>query len=353
MGGYTHSNWIYTDDILENVDSYDETSAYPYVLVTCKFPSTEFRRGNFKRREDLSNRFAYLLVVKFTNIKSKYYNNFISQNKCRRILKGSYDNGRVISAEEIEIVLTDVDFKFIFDAYNFKSYEFLEVYYSIYDYLPKQFIEFILKKYVNKTEYKNVKGKEIEYALEKAKFNSLYGMSVTNNIKDNVLYDNETGWKEEPLNNETIIKMLEKEKSNAFLSFSYGVWVTAWARYNLLSNLIKLDKNVIYADTDSLKIFGDFDINIIENYNKKVENKIKKVSKELDIDFNKFAPKDKDGISHLLGVFDNDGVYDKFITQGAKKYAYIDSKDKKIHITVSGVPKKRCKCTKKIRRFQR
>lgn len=31
-----------------------------------------------------------------------------------------------------------------------------------------------------------------------------------------------------------------------------------------------------------------------------------------------------------------------FITQGAKKYAYIDSDDKKIHITVSGVPKRRC-----------
>ena len=57
--------------------------------------------------------------------------------------------------------------------------------------------------------------------------------------------------------------MLEKEKSDAFLSFSYGVWVTAWARYNLLINLIKYDKNVLYADTDSLKLYCDYDINII------------------------------------------------------------------------------------------
>ena len=48
----------------------------------------------------------------------------------------------------------------------------------------------LLEKYVKKTEYKNVEGKEIEYALEKAKFNSLYGMSVTNNIKDEVIFDN-------------------------------------------------------------------------------------------------------------------------------------------------------------------
>ena len=184
-------------------------------------------------------------------------------------------------------------------------------------------------------------------------FNSLYGMSVTNNIKDNVIYDNESGWKEVPLENEEIIKMLEKEEKQGFLSFSYGVWVTAWARFNLLTNLVKLDKYVIYADTDSLKIHGNYDEKIIENYNKKVEQKIKKVSEELKIDINKFAPCDKKGKPHLLGVFDNDGNYDKFITQGAKKYAYIDSKDKEIHITVSGVPKKRCKSTKEIRRFQR
>ena len=37
-------------------------------------------------------RFAYLLVVEFKNIKCKYYNNFISQSKCSKIVKGVYDN---------------------------------------------------------------------------------------------------------------------------------------------------------------------------------------------------------------------------------------------------------------------
>ena len=85
----------------------------------------------------------------------------------------------------------------------------------------------------------------------------------------------------------------------------------------------------------------------------KMSLKIKKVSKELEIDINKFKPKDTKGIEHMLGLFEHDASYSKFITQGAKKYAYIDSKDKEIHITVSGVPKKRCKSTKEIRRFQR
>lgn len=183
-------------------------------------------------------------------------------------------------------------------------------------------------------------------------FNSLYGMSVTNNIKDNVIYDNSLGWSEKPLENSEIIKMLEKEKKQGFLSFSYGVWVTAWARYNLLTNLVKLDKYVIYADTDSLKLKEGFDKNVIDNYNKKVLEKIKNVSEKLDIDIDKFKPKDKKGKEHLLGIFDNDGNYDKFITQGAKKYAYIDAKDKQIHITVSGVPKKGAKALKRLEDFK-
>lgn len=351
-GGYTHSNWIHTDEIIKNVKSFDFTSSYPYVMVTCKFPSTEFKKCRIKTYNQLLDCFAYILVVKFKNIKSKYYNNFISQSKCKRIFKGKYDNGRVIGAEELEIVLTDVDFKFLYNSYEFESYEFEEVYYSIYDYLPKQFIEFILEKYIKKTEYKGVEGKEVEYALEKAMFNSLYGMSVTNNIKDKVIFDNITGWSEVPLENEVILEMLQKEKKQGFLSFSYGVWVTAWARYNLLTNLIKLDKYVVYADTDSLKLAGDYDINIINNYNEQVKQKIKKVSEDLKIDINKFAPVDKKGKRHLLGVFDNDGSYDEFITQGAKKYAYIDSEDKQIHITVSGVPKSGAKALKSLEDFK-
>lgn len=350
--GYTHANWTKADEIIKDVTSYDFTSSYPYVMTTCKFPATKFRKCYIRNVSQFLDCFAYLIVVRFKNIKSKYFNNFISQSKCRHISKGRYDNGRVIEAEELEIVLTDVDFKFLVSVYDYDELEILESYFSKYDYLPKQFIEFILKKYINKTEFKNVKGKEVEYMLEKNKFNSLYGMSVTNNIKDTVIYDNETGWREEKLSNEEIINLLEKEEKQAFLSFAYGVWVTAWARNNLLKCLVQLDDKVIYADTDSLKLQKGFNIDVINNYNKEVIEKIKKVSTELDIDITKFSPKDKKGNPHCLGLFDKDGEYSEFVTQGAKKYAYIDKKDNEIHITVSGVPKSGAKGLKSLKDFK-
>lgn len=349
MGGYTHANWIYTDEIIKDVDSYDETSAYPYVLTTHKFPSKEFRKGNIKRKEDMLKHFAYILTVRFKNVRCKYYNNFISASKCREIKKAKYDNGRIMEAEEFEITLTDVDFYFILDAYECE-YEILESWWSLYNYLPKKFIEFVLDKYVAKTKYKNVPEKELDYQKEKNKFNALYGMSVTNTIRDEVIYkDDLEEWFEEKLTNEDIENKLDAEKRKGFLSFAYGVWTTAWARDNLLRRLLALDPYVLYADTDSLKLKRGYDKTIFEKYNKSVEDKIKFVSRVLNIPFDKFAPEDIYGERHLLGVFEFEGNYQEFITQGAKKYAVrIKEKNKKtgleeskIKITVAGVPKEK------------
>ena len=355
-GGYTHANWIYADEVLENVDSYDETSAYPYVLVSCRFPSSEFKPCNIKRKKDMSKHLCYLLVVRFYNIKCKYYNNFISASKCNYIKGAKYDNGRIISADEIEITLTDIDFYFILDTYK-GSYEIVESWFCNYAYLPKQFIEFVLQKYVNKTEFKGVAGKEIEYQKEKNKFNALYGMSVTNMIRDNVVYkDDVEEWFEEELTNDEIIDKLQIEKKKSFLSFAWGVWVTAYARDNLLRRVIELDDYVVYCDTDSCKLVDGYDKSVFEKYNESVIEKIKFVSKNLEIPFEKYAPKDKKGVPHLLGVFESETegdskyTYSKFITQGAKKYAV--EQNGKIKITIAGVPKSGAKALKSLDDFR-
>ena len=47
---------------------------------------------------------------------------------------------------------------------------------------------------------------------------------------------------------------------------------------------------------------------------------------------------DMNGKRHYIGVFESDGHYQKFITQGAKRYAYIDDSGK-MGVTVAGVSK--------------
>ena len=355
-GGYTHANYMYTDEVISNVDSYDETSAYPYVMVTSKFPMSEFKECHIKSVDDMIKKYAYLLKVTFHNLKCKYYNNFISASKCENIVGAMFDNGRIVSAKELTITLTDIDFKFILDVYNIESYEIVESYYAIYKYLPKKFINFILEKYVNKTKFKNVKGKELDYVKEKNKFNSLYGMTVTNMIRDEVNFDNITGWSESELTDSLIFDKLLEEKEKAFLSFSWGVWVTAYARDNLLRRMILLDPYVVYSDTDSLKCVQGYDVKVFEQYNAEVIKKIQKVSSALNIPFDSYAPEDSKGVKHLLGIFEcetgagREYTYDKFITQGAKKYCV--EIDGQIEITVSGVPKSGNKCLKRIEDFR-
>ena len=357
-GGYTHANYIYADEVLSNVDSYDETSAYPYVLVTCRFPSSEFKRCLVQSVDKMSPNFAYLLTVRIKNARCKYLNHFISSSKCKEIKgKPNYDNGRIITAKELTITCTDIDLRFILDTYDFDSYEIIESYCSSYNYLPIEYVNFILDKYVLKTKLKNVEGKELEYAREKGAFNSLYGMTVTNTIRADVEFLNFDEWVERPLSNQAIMEKLSKDKKRGFLNFAWGVWCTAYARDNLLRRVLDLDQYVVYCDTDSCKVVQGYDKSIFDKYNQSVESKIRKVSELRGIPYERFAPADIKGNAHLLGVFECETgkgrsvTYDEFITQGAKKYAY--KIDGEIHVTVSGVPKSGgAKCLSSLDEFR-
>ena len=293
-GGYTHANRIYASEILHDIDSYDFASSYPYCLVCYKYPSSRFKKCKIKNVNEMHHNFAYILRVQFFDIECKYFNTFISYSKCIQIEKGRYDNGRIIKAKMIDIVLTDVDFRFILKTHKCK-YIIKESYFANYNFLPKLFIDFILDKYVKKTELKGVHEQAIEYQIQKSMLNSIYGMTVTRNIVDEVTYDNKTGWCETPLTNDEIEVKLYKEFKKGFFNFAIGVWCTSYARTNLLENVVALDEYACYMDTDSLKVLDGYDKKVIENYNKNVIERIKNVSKILNISLDRFAPKDIKG----------------------------------------------------------
>lgn len=340
-GGYTHANWLYANEVIKNVTSWDFTSSYPFVMLVEKYPSTAFKKCNVSNiKSILFDDFAYIINIEFKNIKSNYFNNIISKSKAYYIENGIYDNGKIVSATTLKIVLTEIDLKIIQEFYDFDNYNIIEIYYANKSYLPYKLLDFILDKYYNKTTYKNVVGKEYLYSLEKSKFNSLYGMCVTNTIKDECVFNEYGRWTTKKLNNSNILDKLNTEHKKGFLSFAYGVWVTSYSRYNLLSNVKLLDEYVLYCDTDSMKLVEGYDINVIHNYNKSVDDKISRVANFYNININRFAPIDCKGIAHKIGLFDNDGEYSYFKTLGAKKYCYIDKATEKLHITVAGVPKK-------------
>lgn len=353
MGGYTHANWIYTNKILFNLDSWDLSSSYPAAIVLEKYPMTKFTKVLLTSHKYMSKNLAYLLHVKFRNLEIQYMNTFISKSKVINGVGLEDDNGRLFRAKECEMYLTDIDFKLYLKAYyeNEEQYDYdiLEAYAAKYDYLPIQLVNFVLDKYIDKTKLKNVKGSEVEYQHKKSDFNSIYGMMCTNTIRDEVVYNEflqKWNDKERALTNSEIIENLEKIEKKSFLSFAWGVWVTAYARKNLLTTLMKLDFYCAYSDTDSLKLMSGYNKKILYKYNANVLAKIRKVSKERKIDIERFMPRDIKNKAHPIGLFEYEGMYSEYITQGAKKYAARSKKTNELTITVSGVPKQGVKCLK-------
>ena len=126
----------------------------------------------------------------------------------------------------------------------------------------------------------------------------------------------------------------EKEKAlkNAPFPYQWGVYTTALSRLQL-QRAIDLTGNdrMIYCDTDSIKVLGNVDIDRLnDEYLKKAVNA------------GAYAD-DKNGKRHYIGLFEQDAHYDRFITQGAKRYAY--EKDGHLGVTVSGVTKLRNETT--------
>ena len=345
MGGFTHANCRKSNKLYNNVASYDFSSSYPAVMLSEKFPMSSPKKVDLTKltKEEfykLLDDFCCMFTIKFNNIDEKVkFEHYIPISKCIDSKEVAVDNGRIISAREIIINLTEQDFKIIEQLYKWESGKVLEMYIFTKSYLPKPIIETILDLYEKKTMLKNVEGKEVEYMNSKENINGIYGMCVTDICKNLISYSNINGWYiDNSKSKEDIIKEYNVNK-NRFLYYAWGVWVSAYARSNLFNGILEFKKDYIYSDTDSLKVLNYLNHKeYIENYNKKINKKLCDCLNFYKLDTNKLKPKTIKGIEKPLGVWDFEGVYDNFKTIGAKRYIY--SKNNEIQITIAGVNKK-------------
>lgn len=339
MGGYTHSNAVHTDIVLDNVCSKDISSSYPTVMCLEKYPMTYFEETIPCDDYFNNDNYSYIITFDVEHLRSKRWNTWLSFSKCTKIKGYSLDNGRVLKADFIQLSLTNIDYEMFQLCYDFENLNIIDFRVSSNDYLSPTFVKYILELYGNKTTLKGIEEQEPLYMKSKQYVNSMYGMMVTKNITDTIEFE-EDRWKKELLNENSFYTKIASEKkklSKTFGAFQFGVWVTAYARRNLWQGILALDYNVVYCDTDSIK-YIDCDSNFFNEYNEKIAERENERADMLGIPREKFCPKDRNCVSHRLGIFDDDGQYQKFKTLGAKKYCYVDN-DNKLHMTVSGVRK--------------
>lgn len=353
-GGFTHSCMFNSRQTINNVGSFDFTSSYPAVMCAYSFPMSKgipILNMTFERLVKSMQLYHYIIKVRFHNLHSKIlYEHYLSTSKCLLVGKYDYDNGRLIFAEDCTTTITEVDLRIIMSCYKWKEIDILECWQYKKGYLPKPIIESIFDFYESKTTLKGVAGKEIEYLVGKENLNSIYGMSVTSIIQDLIEYIEDTGdWKPPHFDNEDDYLLYQQDQidkynksKNRFLYYPWGIYVTAWARYNLWTGIHEFGKagDYIYSDTDSIKATNiENHMEYIRSYNEYITKLINMCLEHYKIDPKRSRPKTIDGKEKPLGVWDFEGTYDRFKTLGAKRYMV--EKDGKIEITVAGLNKKK------------
>ena len=340
MGGFTHSNPNHTGKTLENVSSIDLTSSYPTVMLADKFPMSRAKKLNITKVEELKKAMSlYCLVfdLKLEGLRNTLkYESYISESKCFKMVKPVINNGRVYDAEMIQTTITDVDFNIIEKVYEWDKISIANVRGFVKAYLPKSIIESILNLYKDKTTLKGVEGKEVEYLLSKGMLNSVYGMCVTDVVKDEHVF-NET-WGIERVDVDEKIDEYNKSK-NRFLFYPWGIWVTAYARRNLWTAILNIGDDYIYSDTDSIKMLNfDSHKEYVEKYNKHIGKKLADMMEHYKLNVELLAPKTIQGKAKPLGIWEFEGNYSHFKTLGAKRYLVKENGE--FHLTVAGLSKK-------------
>lgn len=339
-GGNTASNRYKTNFINYDVSSYDMSSAYPYAMISGLYPITPFQEEtitSLDMLDDYNNRYCTLAYYSFENVKLKKGIPFpyIPYSKCIEFIAPSYEgifkgkefcyNGRVLEAEFIKIAMTNYDYQIFINQYDYdeENVRVEDFFYSHKGFLPKELTDTVIEFFTLKSQLKGIEEKEYEYMKSKNKLNSLYGMIVTDIIRQENLFINQ--W--EKGENSTLEEYYKKR--NNFLTYQWGLFVTAICRSNLQKAIDKIGLDCVYIDTDSVKFVGQHD-DVFEQVNQEmiewcVQNDI--------INYVKVG-----NHKYFLGLYDREKGYDEFVTLGAKKYAF--KQGSKIGITVAGLNKK-------------
>lgn len=316
FGGSVGVNRKIKGFILNNVDSFDATSMYPFHMATKKFPISPWE----PTEDDTDADYAYMYEISADNVQCKMTNAFLPIAQC--YAEGETTDGHMlVSASHIETTLTDIDFKLFKSMYD-ADITVNAIYRSKLGYLPKGIIKLILMNFAAKSAKKNT----AKYKRSKRFINNIYGAFVVKTITDTIEYrDNE--WHKVKLTEESFAQKIEEEsKKKLFTTYQIGVWVTAYARQMLWTVIQQCDSHVVYFDTDCVKgIFTEEEKAFILNYS------------ELTV------PYDFDELLYTvngctLGQFKHEYTADEFKAIAPKIYAV--SADGELETTIAGLDKK-------------
>lgn len=236
-GGWTYVNPRYQDKILHNLVVYDINSMYPSKMRDKYLPIGEPR---YFKGEPKPNKYQCFIVRVMISFE-------IKENHLPCIqLKNSYffnPTDYVTSSKgcEIEMTLTNIDLNLIFKQYNVLSITYLDGYY--FRKCKGMFTDYIDE---------NMRIKEVSTGgkryLAKMRMNSVYGKTATSPRKKKKIPYLENG----------VLKFDFSEEEIGEPEYTaLGVFITSYARRDIITDAQNNYDNFVYCDTDSLHLLAN------------------------------------------------------------------------------------------------
>lgn len=361
-GAYTHANYQIVEQVVDNLECWDIASSYPFQMVARKYPTIWFKldqekidtSANTNILEHLLKNFppseyAWAMDVEFDNLECKHCHSTLSHHKAFRISTDCVlDNGRVFYSRYARYCLNEVDFQIVKKFYKWTDLNFKTIWISKKSYLPKELVSVILKLFQQKTSLKGNEAELDNYNRSKNRINGVYGMTVFDILNTGFYFDEESNFRflKEEKDFEDFQKYVKNPKN--YLWYTIGVWVTSYARQQILTPIGKMGENACYCDTDSVKFKKGYRYKkLLTTLNARIKREFldaMKYHKFSESEYRFFTTKytDKDGTVHeskekFMGIFEVEEPYKRFKSLGSKRYL-VEYYNDKMKATVAGAP---------------
>lgn len=320
---------LQTIELKEHVGHVDFKSSYSARLMLDYFPMSAFEEADI---EDLEK----CLRTKCCQVYCTLYNvhassiRFIGKKRIKSFVNAEFDAQlRLVNADKIELILTELDFDLLRKFYKFDSITIDELWVADRGPLPKYVRDVVADCYASK---EMAERGSVDRAWAKICSEMCYGTTVKAVYKRK-----DESWKD----------IREKK---LYLSPYWGIWCVSHARYALLTTAMQLGQDFIYAHTDSLYYTNPvFHVQVIEEYNRNQENKVFRYCTENGLDFNifknlgKFAYEDGADATHPTIV--------RFKAIGPGQYIYTfinDDNERELVVKAAGYIKQWVKDDKEM-----
>lgn len=239
-GGWTYVNPKFAGQIITRpVEVWDINSMYPHKMKERYLPYGEPIHFTGKPKPNRYQCYICKVWISF-EIKPNHL-------PCIQVKNSYFFNPTeyITSSEgnEIEMTLTNIDLKLIFSQYDVTSIKFIDGYYF-----------YKCKGVFNKHIDKNMEIKEHSTGalrtIAKGRMNQVYGKTATSPRRMNKI----------PRLEDNILKFSYSEEEISEPQYTaLGVFITSWARHDIIKDAQANYENFIYCDTDSLHMLANED----------------------------------------------------------------------------------------------